>query len=70
MGRFKNIVQSAVVRNKNSLAIIIELYAPIIKAESTIDGKLNEDLAQQMVLNILSEFPKFRGGNMCNHTKL
>lgn len=70
MGRLKNIVQSAVAGNKTSLTIIVEMFGPVIKSESTIDGKLNEDLMQQMILNILGEFPKFRGADMCNPTKL
>lgn len=68
MGKLKNIVIGAVAGNKNSLAIIIKMYAPIIKSESIVDGRFNEDLAQEIILSILDEMHNFEIRDLGNNT--
>lgn len=68
MGKFRKVVLKAVAGDHASVLSVIGLYSSLIKAQSIVDGKYNEDLAQHIILSILGELPKFVVSDLCNDT--
>ena len=42
------------------LSVLIELYMPLINKYSKLDGKINEDLKQVIILKIITNLNKFK----------
>lgn len=56
---FRNTLTSAVAGEHYALEIIPEQYSPLIDRYSVIDGKLDEDLRQYILMNIALNISKF-----------
>lgn len=56
---FRELLFGAVAGNHNSLEAIMELYEPLIRKYSHIDGKYDEDLHQYIMIRIALNISKF-----------
>lgn len=56
---FRNILTAAVAGEHYALEIILEQYSPLIDQYSVIDGKLDEDLRQYILMHIALNIGKF-----------
>lgn len=56
---FRATLTKAVAGDTEALADIVELYMPLINYYSHVDGKLDEDLRQAILLHLLEKIPKF-----------
>lgn len=56
---FRPTLLKAAQGDNEALADIIEMYMPLINSRSYVDGKLDEDLRQYILLHILKNISKF-----------
>lgn len=56
---FRVTLQGAVAGNHNDFEKIIEMYAPLIDNHSFINGKLDPDLRQYILMHIALKISKF-----------
>lgn len=56
---FRLILQAAVSGSHEALENILELYAPLINKHSLVDGKIDEDLRQYILIHIALNISKF-----------
>lgn len=56
---FRMILQSAMDGSHDGLTKILEIYAPLIKKYSWINGKFDEDLKQYILIHIALNISKF-----------
>ena len=56
---FHQILHGAVSGDHKSLEEIFEMYSPLIEHNSLIDGKLDEDLRQYILIHIALNISKF-----------
>ena len=57
--KFRATLTRAIGGSNEALADIIELYMPLINRFSYVDGELDEDLRQYILLHILKKISKF-----------
>lgn len=57
---FREILQSAVEGSHEGLEALLELYEPLINKHSRINGRLDEDLRQYILIHIALNISKFR----------
>lgn len=56
---FRSILTAAVVGEHSALEIILEQYSPLINRYSVINGDLDEDLRQYILMHIALNIGKF-----------
>lgn len=56
---FRAILQAAVAGSHEALEKILELYEPLINKHSRINGKMDEDLKQYILIHIALNISKF-----------
>ena len=56
---FADVIQKAIAGDRDSIERVIERYMPLINNQSIIDGKIDEDLRQYIILNIIKKLPGF-----------
>ena len=56
---FRLTLQAAVTGSHEALEKIFELYAPLINKHSRIDGQIDEDLQQYIMIHIALNISKF-----------
>ena len=56
---FRRILEEAIAGSHEVLARIFELYAPLINKHSRVNGKLDEDLKQYILIHIALNISKF-----------
>lgn len=56
---FRMILQAAVAGSHEALEKILELYEPLINKHSWINGKMDEDLRQYILIHIALNISKF-----------
>ena len=57
--KFKAVLQAAIVGSHEALETILEQYEPLIRKQSCIDGKYDEDLHQYLLIHIALNISKF-----------
>ena len=57
--KFRRTLTEAIEGNNEALADIIEMYMPLINRHSQVDGKLDEDLRQYILLHIFKKISNF-----------
>ncbi len=57
---FRAMVTAAVAGSHEALEEILKLYMPLIIHQSTVDGQLDEDLQQYIMIHIALNISKFR----------
>ena len=50
---------AAIAGNHDALETILDLYAPLIDRNSIVDGQLDEDLRQYILIHIAQNISKF-----------
>lgn len=56
---FRKTLTEAIGGSNEALADIIEMYMPLINRYSYVDGKLDEDLRQYILLHIFKKISNF-----------
>ena len=56
---FRLLLQAAVSGNHEALEKLFLLYAPLINKHSSVDGRLDEDLRQYLLIHIALNISKF-----------
>lgn len=56
---FRHLVEEAVAGNREALVGVLELYTPLIDRFSKIDGRVDEDCRQYILLHITKNIRKF-----------
>ena len=56
---FQRILQGAVAGQHDSLEKLLQLYEPLIRKYSYIDGRIDEDLRQYILMRIALNINKF-----------
>ena len=56
---FRKVLTAAIAGNHDALELILELYAPLIDRSSIVDGRLDEDLRQYILIHIAQNISKF-----------
>ena len=57
--QFKMALTSAIAGNHDALEVILKLYAPLIDRASSVDGQMDEDLRQYILIHIAQNISKF-----------
>jgi hypothetical protein len=57
---FHRILKKAVDGSHEALEILLHLYEPLIRKHSMIDGELDEDLRQYIMIHIALNISKFQ----------
>ena len=58
-GEFRSILIGAVSGNHEDLEKILELYMPLIEMNSYLNGNIDEDLKQYLMIHITLQIGKF-----------
>ena len=58
-GEFRSILIGAVSGNHEDLEKILELYMPLIEKNSYLNGNIDEDLNQYLMIHITLQIGKF-----------
>ena len=56
---FRAALTAAVAGDHDDLGLILRLYAPLIDRYSIVDGRLDEDLRQYIMIHIAQNISKF-----------
>ena len=56
---FKDLVIEAQQGNNEAMTEIIEMYMQVVNKHSYIDGEIDEDLRQEIILKIITNIKKF-----------
>jgi hypothetical protein len=56
---FRTILTSAIAGDHDALEVILRMYAPLINRNSIVDGQLDEDLRQYILIHIAQNISKF-----------
>jgi len=56
---FSQLLSSAIAGNVKAMEWILEMYAPLINSHSYIDGRMDEDLRQYIIVQAIIKIRKF-----------
>lgn len=57
--KFRKALEGAIAGQKNDLETIIDLYLPLINCFSMINGVIDEDLRQELMIHVVLNLSKF-----------
>lgn len=57
---FVDILQKAIAGDENAILMILKIYEPLIKSNSKWRGKLDEDLEEYIIIQIIKNIHKFK----------
>ena len=57
---FESVLNRAVSGSHEDIELILKLYAPLIDRQSYLNGKLDEDLRQYILIHIIKNISKFK----------
>lgn len=57
--KFRSVLSGAVAGRQEDLEQILELYMPLIDKNSYVNGRLDEDLKQYLMIHIALQIGKF-----------
>lgn len=57
---FKSVLENAISGDETDMGKILKLYNPLIKHQSYLCGKYDEDLNQEILMHLIRKIPKFR----------
>lgn len=57
---FEQILNGAVSGSHNDIEKILKMYAPLIDRQSHLNGKIDEDLRQYILMHIIKNISKFK----------
>lgn len=58
--QFKSVLEKAVAGDRAAIEKILKLYAPLINRSAHINGVLDEDLWQYILMHIIKKISKFK----------
>ena len=56
---FENVLNGAIQGDLKALECLLDLYQPLIRKYSYVNGRLDEDLYQQLIFRMLKQVEKF-----------
>lgn len=56
---FANTLFKATLGNRDAIGEIIRMYLPLIDHLSTVNGKINEDMRQELFLHLIRKINRF-----------
>lgn len=56
---FRKVLEGAIAGNKNDIETIIDIYLPLINRFSVINGVIDEDLRQELMIHVVLNLSKF-----------
>lgn len=56
---FRKLVEETIAGDQDALVKVIDLYMPLINRNSVIDGRLDEDCRQYILIHIVLNIRKF-----------
>lgn len=57
---FVDILKRAIAGDENAILMILKIYEPLIKSNSKWRGKLDEDLEEYIIIQIIKNIHKFK----------
>ena len=57
---FRDLILEAQKGNNEAMTEILEMYIPVINKHSYVDGQIDEDLRQEILLKIITNIKNFR----------
>ena len=57
--KFSDVLKEAIAGDPDAVEAVILRYMPLIISRSQIDGELDEDLKQYLIMRIIMQIPKF-----------
>lgn len=57
---FRDLIIEAQKGNNEAMTEILEMYMPVINKHSFVDGQIDEDLRQEILLKIITNIKSFR----------
>ena len=57
---FKSVLENAISGDETDMGKILKLYKPLIKHQSYLCGKYDEDLNQEILWHLIRKIPKFK----------
>ena len=57
---FRDLIVEAQKGNNEAMTEIIEMYMQVVNKNSYIDGRIDEDLRQEILLKIITNIGKFK----------
>lgn len=57
---FRNVLQGAISGNQDDVEKLLKMYSPLVNRSSHIQGKLDEDLRQYILMHIVKNISKFK----------
>jgi hypothetical protein len=57
--RFSDVLRAAVAGDPFAVEAILDRYMPLINSRSVIDGALDEDMRQYILMRVIMLIPKF-----------
>ena len=57
---FRDLIIEAQKGNNEAMTEILEMYMPVINKHSYVDGQIDEDLRQEILLKIITNIKNFR----------
>lgn len=58
--QFRAILEKAISDDHEAIEVILKMYAPLINRSSYLNGSLDEDLRQHILMHIIKNISKFR----------
>lgn len=56
---FENVLSGAIQEDRKALECLLDLYQPLIRKYSYVNGRVDEDLYQQLIFRMLTQIRKF-----------
>ena len=56
---FENVLNGAIQGDLKALEYLLDLYQPLIRKYSYVNGRLDEDLYQQLIFRMLKQVRRF-----------
>ena len=56
---FESILNGAIQGDRKALECLLDLYQPLIRKYSYVNGRFDEDLYQQLIFRMLTQIRKF-----------
>ena len=60
---FSEVLRSAIAGEHDAVEAVLSRYMPLISRQSVLDGAIDEDLRQYILMRVIQQLPGFDPGN-------
>ena len=57
--RFSDVLRAAVSGDPDAVEAILDRYMPLISGHCVVNGRLDKDLRQYVIIRVITQIPKF-----------